>query len=206
MREDINKEIYKLDIPEISGKVFMPREDNVPSPEDGGIIAFKAADNEEFFIRYHLASLAGDNIFLFHGVGEVASDWDEAGRDLLTVAIVWGNSVASDPSASSKPSSPVTPVVSVQRPLLSPGIASPFARRCGLAGSCPLPSHKPLTEVILSTLGERQAGVNASSRQAATVQAAVDRISAAASCNARACRRRADGAGRAFGCQKKGGR
>jgi len=81
LKEDINKEIYKLDTPEISGKVFMPREDNVPAPEDGGIITFKAADGAKLFIRYHLASLAGDNIFLFHGAKEVASDWDEPGRE-----------------------------------------------------------------------------------------------------------------------------
>lgn len=80
MKEDINKGLYVLDAPEISEKVFMPREDNVPVPEEGGFINFKAADGEELFIRYHMASLAGDNIFLFHGVGEVASDWDEAGR------------------------------------------------------------------------------------------------------------------------------
>lgn len=80
MKEDINREIYVLDAPEISEKVFMPREDNVPAPEGGGIITFKAADGEELCIRYHTASLVSDNIFLFHGVGEVASDWDEAGR------------------------------------------------------------------------------------------------------------------------------
>jgi alpha-beta hydrolase superfamily lysophospholipase len=74
------KSYAKLDRPEILKILFHPRPDNGGEPPAGAIDHnFTMEGNVVVGARFYLASLEAPNILFFHGNGEIASDYDQAG-------------------------------------------------------------------------------------------------------------------------------
>jgi hypothetical protein len=63
-----------LDRPEIAKRLFHPRVD--PAPSDGRDMTVIAADGTKLALRLHLGDPDWPTLLLFHGNGEVASDYD----------------------------------------------------------------------------------------------------------------------------------
>lgn len=68
------------DRPEINSLIFHPRPDFIDSPPAGAEDhLFKVAPDMEIGARFYLSDPAGPHLLFFHGNGEIASDYDEAG-------------------------------------------------------------------------------------------------------------------------------
>lgn len=69
-----------FDRPEINSLIFYPRPDFSDSPPAGAADhLFPVAPNVEIGARFYLSGPAGAHLLFFHGNGEIASDYDEAG-------------------------------------------------------------------------------------------------------------------------------
>lgn len=68
-----------LDHPAVTSVLFHPRPDTPGSelPEGSRMFAFLTRDGLRFFVRCHLAAPEAPHILLFHGNGELASDYDD---------------------------------------------------------------------------------------------------------------------------------
>jgi len=68
-------DVTALDRPEISRRLFHPRTDPAPDRPDTDAYA-PAPDGTRLYVRLHLADPGLPTLLLFHGNGEVASDYD----------------------------------------------------------------------------------------------------------------------------------
>jgi alpha-beta hydrolase superfamily lysophospholipase len=74
------KSYDKLDRPEVLRILFHPRPDSGQEPPAGAFDHdFTVAENVVVGARFYMASLEAPNILFFHGNGEIASDYDQAG-------------------------------------------------------------------------------------------------------------------------------
>ncbi|OGP49865.1 MAG: hypothetical protein A2Y79_02675 [Deltaproteobacteria bacterium RBG_13_43_22] len=69
-----------LDRPEINSLVFYPRPDpGVPTPAGAEDYLFPVGSGVGIGARFYLSDPGGPHLLFFHGNGEIASDYDEAG-------------------------------------------------------------------------------------------------------------------------------
>ena len=71
------KDCVLLDQPDILRVLFYPRRDSRPGFEDGGDIFFPLPEGIRLSGRLHVADRISPLILLFHGNGEIASDYDD---------------------------------------------------------------------------------------------------------------------------------
>lgn len=116
-----------LDRPEITRRLFLPRPEPAPARPDRDAFA-TAPDGTRLHVRFHLTDKAVPTLLLFHGNGEIASDYDGlapllAARGLnLVVAEFRGYGLSgATPEASKLPTDAAESLAFVQARLAADG-------------------------------------------------------------------------------------
>lgn len=80
-----NVSVDLLDRPEITRRIFFPRQDGNPAPATGNIESLHLQLDADLRLsaRFHFTAGAAPNVLFFHGNGEVASDYDDIGPILV---------------------------------------------------------------------------------------------------------------------------
>ena len=80
MTESFSLPLLTLDRPEINSLIFYPRRDNgAPPPAGAEDHLFPVDSGVKIGARFYLSDPNGPHLLFFHGNGEIASDYDDAG-------------------------------------------------------------------------------------------------------------------------------
>ncbi|UCG14642.1 MAG: alpha/beta hydrolase [Deltaproteobacteria bacterium] len=116
-------DIAALDRPDVLARLFRPRKDSERSPPPGAVdFVFSVEQGVELGARFFLSEPTNPNILLFHGNGEIASDYDriapiynQLGMSLLVVDYRGYGQSSGHPTATTLLTDSLTVFTEVQR-------------------------------------------------------------------------------------------
>jgi alpha-beta hydrolase superfamily lysophospholipase len=77
-RHAMTQRFARIDVPEVSGRIFFPRPDPGDPPPPGSTdLMVPVADGVSLHARFHAGPAGGPVVLLFHGNGEIVADYDD---------------------------------------------------------------------------------------------------------------------------------